>query len=467
MIKANISNCNIKEWTLFFLIYIKPNEELNDVISIKFEADESARLINDILLINPHKNVNTLICIIASSDYFKKNKLPFDTSVNQDKSVAVFYSVSHNTSKNINELQLHYCFQDFDIRKPEDVKKVLEKQILQRFRSKKNILFTWDHGSVYGIFKKGIVEDGPLKIKEFENDFSLVNVIKENIIKDNEVDIQPRAGMEKKDMLTIHELKETIKEVFKSTKLDILVMMNCYMQVFDTGFELRNQVRYLIAPETYIYMNGYNYQAFLKKLNYDPKISSKKIAKLIVSSFKTKYIDNIRLKDEILNSVTISLFDLAYFERIAHLLNSIAIILYDFLEDEDKFDIIKESRNKCGYIPYTLRFFITDMKFFFQNLSTRLNDKRTNKKIDSIQRLFNLSLKKIHVGRKISNISNPIETKGISIFFPEYSNQIKSMLYDEFVNENKPEATEFVKSNKWDQFVLAFAKKNGLPPIPL
>src|SRR5215831_3571463 len=101
----------------------------------------------------------------------------------------------------------------------------------------KVMLFTWDHGCAFGIFDPIQYEIPTARpIKSFPGT----------------------------DMLMIRELANAIKHSL--VKVDILVMMNCWMQSIETNDQLKDCVEVLVAPETSIDWLGYDYISIINTL---------------------------------------------------------------------------------------------------------------------------------------------------------------------------------------------------------
>jgi hypothetical protein len=73
---------------------------------------------------------------------------------------------------------------------------------------------------------------------------------------------------------------------FGTKKIGVVAMSNCYLQFFDTGYELSSCVEYLVAFETHMYFDDpFNYKAVLEFVSYNPSAEPEEVAKLLVSTF--------------------------------------------------------------------------------------------------------------------------------------------------------------------------------------
>ncbi len=181
----------------------------------------------------------------------------------------------------------------------------LLKIVLNQFKAKRHIVVTFGHGSIFGInftststkdlsiqrsyfdFNKqqqeyfdGIpVEDYPEEKAWFKGSSKILEKEFEELktTKFAEFDLGNDVSVA---LLTNQELAQSIKAVFKSKKVDVLVMYNCLMQNVNTQYDLRQAVDYLVAPESGICHPGYNYRGVLNELANDVKMDNKTVAGL-------------------------------------------------------------------------------------------------------------------------------------------------------------------------------------------
>lgn len=203
--------------------------------------------------------------------------------------------------------------------KPDIIGKYL-KGISVAFPSHKTALFTWDHGSVFGINKKQTSVHKAFKAFDTETsgfnegaDFYINPVIfraSHSVEKDNVlIDILSKINNPSKwlkeyigksekiidannpeqpviDMLTNEMLGKAIElGGFNSAKkLDVVCMMNCCMQNLHAQYALQEYVRFLVAPVTWIYFPGYDYSSIFAGVFRTPEMDSKELAALIVKT---------------------------------------------------------------------------------------------------------------------------------------------------------------------------------------
>jgi hypothetical protein len=93
----------------------------------------------------------------------------------------------------------------------------------------------------------------------------------------------------KAEILWMSDLAVFLQDVLQGEKIDLLVMMNCNMQLFENGFLLREAVKVLIGSETKMWVYGYDYKNILDRLSSQPAISNELLAKEIVEGYVTMH----------------------------------------------------------------------------------------------------------------------------------------------------------------------------------
>lgn len=147
----------------------------------------------------------------------------------------------------------------FNVTEETDLYKFFREKIVMTYSAHRYLLFTWDHGNGFGIFGGAPQDQREVKV----------------ITSDTPVPV-----------LTMDELALALSWSFGQTKINVIVMMNCLMQVTDTAYALRNQAKYLIAPESLMDFGAYDYNAIFSHLAANPCINSRKLSSFIVNSFK-------------------------------------------------------------------------------------------------------------------------------------------------------------------------------------
>lgn len=126
-----------------------------------------------------------------------------------------------------------------DFCKPRNMQSMF-RWIRDRYPYRRLLLSTWDHGSAFGIFNK---TDKRLKVcGELHQAFTLQRVLK---------GLRNAPHIAQPHCLGMEGLAKAIRGSFGVA--DVLLLRNCFMQLFDTGYTLHDVARYLVAFEGTMY----------------------------------------------------------------------------------------------------------------------------------------------------------------------------------------------------------------------
>lgn len=245
----------------------------------------------------------------------------------QDYTTMFFEFEWQNTDRN--HLRPLHEDQHFDITNSQHIQNCFTEIIMQQYPADKFLLFTWDHGNGYEIF------------------YDVHN---------------PRSS------LTIAGLNEAISNAFE--KIDLLVMMNCFMQTIDTGYALRNSVNYLVAPQNLLLFDVYDYKRIFQVLAYSPCISAAELSSSVVKAVREKEL----CKTE---TVSVSALNLAKVEAIVYHLELLANrieqrVRIDESSASDEYSILNNIK-KWFFESYIVGSRIVDLYALINNLSKILN----------------------------------------------------------------------------------------------
>jgi len=91
------------------------------------------------------------------------------------------------------------------------------------------------------------------------------------------------------EVLWISQLAEALNRYLYGADVDVFLMSNCFMQLFDNGYTLSSKVKFLVAAEGYMSMRGYDFAALMKLLNTTPAISAESIVKQVLIDLNQLY----------------------------------------------------------------------------------------------------------------------------------------------------------------------------------
>lgn len=294
-----MSNSIEKEWTVFFLAKAIGKADTENLID----------LIKDIEGIDFGDQINVIFCVNFSRVYMDGLMNLDKESICQDVKAnftTMFFKLIRR--KNLgNRLCLIGEKEDFDITHTEDVSVFFKQYVLEHNLARKYFLFTWDHGNGFRIFS-GIGRGG-----------------------------QPSDDSGKNDILTMDELGTAINHAFDNSKIDLVVMMNCYMQMYDTSYALCHCVDYLVAPQSFVEFNDYDYKGIFDYLANDPQgVTGENMGSYIIENFRQRRFNS---------TVAISCIDLSYDEAVYDIsrnLDSLAKVLIKNVKKGQVGEILKK-----------------------------------------------------------------------------------------------------------------------------
>lgn len=391
-----------RKWTVFFLIK-----------AVGGSICETIKMINEIRIQELHNQISVVICLNFAKEHLDpllQGDESFKPDVTQPLTpTTVFIElVASNNTKFHSDLHVILERSTFDITDPYDIEKYFKDQVLQKHKASRYLLFTWDHGKGYGIFEDTTGQTDSMKI-----------------IHQSDVKI-----------LTMEELKNAIGCAFGKRKVDLVIMMNCLMQMVDTGYALRNNAKYLVAPQTDIDFRGYNYSYIFQVLLNTPNIKPRKLAKLAVRSFVSKVYINQYLGNTIKSTTAIFAIDLRHFTTLGKHIDQLVHYLLPKLDSNEALEIVHKVRTSSMINSVTN----------FADLYTFVDILRdTNVFCDAYIGSLMLSVKNLlviegHIGDKLL-----IPATGFIIYFPDALPENETPLpgFDEFFE------TEFIRRTKW------------------
>lgn len=154
------------------------------------------------------------------------------------------------------------------------------------------------------------------------------------------------------EILWISDLANALKLYLGDSRIDLLLLNNCYMQNFDTGFLLRNNVDYIVASEGWLNASGFDYPALLTRMQTDAALPGAELARGAVLDYIQFYKDRNMTDD--LNQQAVFANDISLYPRALTLFNQ----LLDVLEANIKViisDLVDIRENQVSYVscPYS------------------------------------------------------------------------------------------------------------------
>jgi hypothetical protein len=372
-------------------------------------------------------------------------------------------------------------------------------EIRRDYPSDRFLLFTWDHGSGFGIFKTNPRENvittkrgidfqsdrfnmqgkelnaadimiglhvdskntqATRSITFSENDYQL-KIIFSKPVKEAHTrklgEIEREVGEKiKTSMLTNDELRNIIKLNLKDGKVDLLIMMNCMMQMIETGYALHDVVEYLVAPETCIFWAGYDYIEIINRLCTNPEIETEAIARHAIDTIENYYQHTPFKKD--FNDLVISLVKPGESPEVKKAIDKIASELCDDLKATE--NDIKDTRGSCKdlsekYVEGTPYHYVDFANYIF-SLSRKLEEEDIDiNKLKKIIDKYVIHILKGNNYRK-SHDKGIGEINGFTIYFPPTANEAYNDFYYEWFYKAGTYQTLFAKDSEWQRFLVKY-----------
>jgi hypothetical protein len=163
-------------------------------------------------------------------------------------------------------------------------------------------------------------------------------------------------------VLTAYQLAGILKVIGK--KVNLLISANCYSQFFEVGYVLKEQVEFLVAPQTFFPSTSINYNKLFASMQRRPA-TTYSLARNVCINFMSKYKDkrymaelreakpNYKVK---FKQVSLSGNNLSYYEPLLEYINELAIwLIKNFSKKVDSTELfyvlLREARRLC-YDPF-------------------------------------------------------------------------------------------------------------------
>jgi Clostripain family len=349
--------------------------------------------------------------------------------------------------------------------------------VKKNYPSEKLMLVVFDHGAGFGMFE-------PIPDPDQPNVFADINEIDEKLKRNEGKRLQRRfippvaagfyktkkqrgngrlgASKRKKahtDMLTMEELSASIKAGF-NRKVDIMIMVNCNMQMIETGYSLRENVDYLVGSESMFWVYGINYREVLWQLDNLYRLKPSSIAALCIKTLESRYerIDKL----EYLNDVSFSAIDLKKMLPVYKKLDELAaIIIEDIKNVRTKLKAITKARRagvdlsqfnltkaeKDGYEPL----FFYDLLWFLKNIGDY------DDRVAEIESLFKQAVLNKHIGSDFKKNGNEL-VSGLSVYLPLTKEDFDTQYFDLFYKKKAKFRIDFADTN-WGEFLRTIKKQ--------
>jgi hypothetical protein len=316
------------------------------------------------------------------------------------------------------------------------------------------------HKQLYGKMKSLLflqahlpINDSSLQIDKLQNGFSDLITLPHNDFLLHY--IAPRGSV-----LKLQVFREVLKKGIG--QVDILITMNCYMQLFETGYYLKDVVDTMISPQTTIPFWGFNYEEFARLLNNNTVLTVEAICENVCIYFRQKYYNDYmqaiikqnHLKVLMPDEVAFSANKLSAYENVRLLLQKIFESLnknwetdfYLFFSRSAKLSkIIDHARKKCFELASSdFVQGVIDIKTFFDNVGIEISPTDFEDNFESLFSQFaKARLQAAFIAHQPGRLLEPIifrnrlqslGTQGISMIFPSPTEDEIDLLRDLRIN---------------------------------
>jgi hypothetical protein len=372
-----------------------------------------------------------------------------------------------------------------------------------------HILLTWGHGAGFGFFAQGELPEGHSLGNEIRG-ISYINYLLANgvlgydinLIADqfsqflenfHEIRISDKFLLNKRlseafKIIPTTVINKILEETFKKKNkvIQIMYTMNCFMQMFETGYLLSPNVNYLIGAETFQFFFGPDYSKLFSKLaqTSNTEADIKSLLESIVKNYEERYKDKVimqKLKKYsdrsydpavYIKFLSLSVNNLTKYQNARKKIDAIADY---FFNNRSIYKLIRVVRDQCQNVT-SGAYGIIDPIYFFKLLFKEHSINSDLKKllgdlIDYITKTDEIIVAK-YPNSSITSLCKPkrvgqylaaICPQGFSIFFPKDHERSISDEYVKFfmnlyknVNHYKKLENQFLIDSSWDRFVIDY-----------
>jgi hypothetical protein len=242
--------------------------------------------------------------------------------------------------------------------------------------------------------------------------------------------------------------------------IDILLMANCYMQSFDTGYILRERVKYVVAAETSIPADGYDLTKLLGYLD-DTNMATEAIAKKIVEDYEIKQQNlPINLDFSVVSANKLAPYNdlfVVFLQVIKAVEEKMPALVSELTAIRDKILYVAFARN--NYNSNELR--MIDVTWWMKRVLEKFPDVIGAPELPArIDALLNEIVTKKHVGNHFTTVDAEDEKKfginGISVFYPTKEDYAGLIDFVWCANFDARVPSPFRRDTEWDKFLKQY-----------
>jgi len=268
-----------------------------------------------------------------------------------------------------------------------------------------------------------------------------------------------------KDKLYNREIQNSLKNILKEEKLDLLGFDACLMGMIETAYAMRDVAKVFVGSEELEPGSGWQYDDWLDLLINNPKMDGQALGKVLVDSFRKSY--GTATEDKEPNpTTTLSAVDLSKIGQLADAITALSRSLIEKFSSEK--ENIKAARDECSvYAPNALRdghdyFLHIDLARFCERLIVHIKDQELKKQAKFVRDLIEASILRNYAG---ADRQGSFGSNGLAIYFPpDGTTYCKDWLKEGGYENSRtkpgqpapPFPVEFVETHYWADFLHVY-----------
>jgi len=251
--------------------------------------------------------------------------------------------------------------------------------------------------------------------------------------------------------ITMDKLHQAIRRTFGT--VDVIFMRNCFMQMFDTGYTLREVTRYLVAFESLMWFPAFDYVIWFKAMQAEGSLLTPEetVNGAIRGFTRTRMLERMRTDSAVFGN------DLGFYPQLNELMNTMIEELIFYVEGNKGkllacrvgvIDIVHKDYKGADYQ-------LVDARFWFVKAGRLL---RQNKKYQEALANFlvvhDLMIgKRLFVGKLLA--SGRYHESGFSLYFPDSVENIArdGSFYSLYYARQSPTRSHFSHHSLWPEFI--------------
>ncbi|MES2328295.1 MAG: clostripain-related cysteine peptidase [Bacteroidota bacterium] len=412
------------KWTFILMIQALDDDPRNK----NFEYMKT--MIGDLLNLTKHTDLGVVICLHTKSN-LPSSVFPRSNNPVTGPTTNLFYTLENKSVEDSGSklvLMNNGEREQFNICDEIAVRDFFIHDVIRYAPADQYVLFTWGHGQPCGIFK-------------------------------------PISG-QIEDALTIRRIKAAISAPGSLQKVDVMVMNNCFLQFFDTGYELRSCVDHLVAYETEMFFNAsLDPVAMISYINNridnvaNTPILSRELAGSVIEELKNRPLGPVESKNR--ENTSAFATSLRTYGDMGVSLMGLASELISRLDSTVYKAKVRSAVGNCTYISVDHpEYCLLDVADFIEKLNKQSPDAPIP---ISLYNAIKIQLSDLviesHRGRLItapaSSTSHVINASAFSIYFPGKRGLDSTRFYLFFMRKDSLNScTSFIRESRWTELTL-------------